>query len=179
MELCLRDKIIAVAGGAGATGTAICEVLENEGAVPIIIDLDKGRNFTINSDLTDYVACEKAVGILIKNFGRIDGVVNCVSSYDLLLLEALPWLKKSGGAIVNITDLPAGSRGAASEAIYGGLIKGWAKELEGTGIRINAILAFPGADIAHTVAFILAGRGGLAHGELIHVEAIPEDSQFD
>jgi L-fucose dehydrogenase len=114
--------------------------------------------------------CKKAVKAVVKQFGRIDGLVNnagvndgvglehgdyerFVASlhknmihYYLMAHHALPELKKSQGAIVNITskvaDTGQGNTSAYAAANGGrnALTREWAVELLKYGIRVNAIV---------------------------------------
>lgn len=122
------------------------------------------------AELTQPEACEKAVKEVVKLFGRIDGVVNnagvndgvglesgnyegFVASlhknlihYYLVVHHALPELKKSKGAIVNISSKTAEtgqgntSAYAASNGGRNALTREWAVELLPYGIRVNAIV---------------------------------------
>jgi L-fucose dehydrogenase len=122
------------------------------------------------AELTDPNACEKAVQEIISRFGRIDGVVNnagvndgvslengnyqaFVASlhknlihYYLIVHHALPELKKSKGAIVNISSKTAetGQGGTSAYAASNGgrnaMTREWAVELLKYGIRVNAIV---------------------------------------
>lgn len=114
--------------------------------------------------------CEKAVQEAVRAFGRIDGVVNNAGANDGVGLEngspeafaqsiannlyhyyslvhfALPELKKSQGAIVNISSKTAvtgqgGTSGyVAAKGAQLALTREWAVELLPYHIRVNAIL---------------------------------------
>ena len=124
----------------------------------------------IVAELTDPGECEKAIVEIIKRFGRIEGLVNNagvndgvglengnydafieslhrnVVHYYLLAHYALPELKKSKGAIVNITSKTAetGQGGTSGYAAANGgrnaLTREWAVELLKYNIRVNAIV---------------------------------------
>jgi len=181
MDLHLNNKIIIVTGGAKGIGEGIVKVLANEGAVPVIIGRNEkdnlatvasvgGKAAQVTAELSDPVACEKAVKQVIEKFGRIDGVVNNAGANDgvglengnyeafmaslhknmvhyyLIVHHALPELKKSKGAIVNITSKTAetGQGGTSAYAAANGgrnaLTREWAVELLKYGIRVNAIV---------------------------------------
>ena len=129
-----------------------------------------GKCGQVPAELMDPAACEKAVRSVIEKFGRIDGVVNNAGANDGVGLEsgnyeafmaslhknmihyylvakyALPELKKSKGAIVNITSKTAetGQGGTSAYAAANGgrnaLTREWAVELLKYGIRVNAIV---------------------------------------
>ncbi len=129
-----------------------------------------GRCGQVAAELSDPAACEKAVKAVIDKFGRIDGVVNNAGANDgvglengnyeafiaslhknmihyyLVVHHALPELKKSKGAIVNITSKTAetGQGGTSAYAAANGgrnaLTREWAVELLKYGIRVNAIV---------------------------------------
>jgi len=184
MDLQLTNKVIIVTGGAKGIGEGIVKVLAKEGAVPVIVGRSEednrkvvqaveaggGKAAQVVAELTDPVACEKAVEAVIKQFGRIDGLVNNagvndgvglengtyekfmaslhknVVHYYLMAHYALPELKKSKGPILNITSKTADTgqgNTSAYAAANGGrnaLTREWAVELLKYGIRVNAIV---------------------------------------
>jgi NAD(P)-dependent dehydrogenase (short-subunit alcohol dehydrogenase family) len=184
MNLGLKDKVIIVTGGAKGIGEGIVNVLANEGAIPVIIGRNEEDNkklldelnsagkkaFHVVAELTKPEECEKAVWAVLKNFGRIEGLVNNAGVNDGVGLEsgnyqkfmeslhknlvhyylmvhfALPELKKSKGAIVNISSKTAEtgqgntSAYAASNGGRNALTREWAVELLKYGIRVNAIV---------------------------------------
>lgn len=129
-----------------------------------------GRAFHVIAELTDPAASERAVQTVLEQFGRIDGLVNNAGvndgvglehgSYDAFMASlhrnvvhyylmahfALPALKASKGAIVNITSKTAetGQGGTSAYAAANGgrnaLTREWAVELLKYGIRVNAVV---------------------------------------
>jgi L-fucose dehydrogenase len=184
MDLQLKDKVIIVTGGAKGIGEGIVKVLAAEGAIPVIVGRSEadnkkvvaeiesggGKAFQVEAELTNPAASEKAVEVILKKFGRIDGLVNNagvndgvglehgnyekfmaslhknVVHYYLMAHYALPALKKSKGAIVNIGSKTAetGQGGtsayAAANGGRNGLTREWAVELLKYGIRVNAVI---------------------------------------
>lgn len=184
MDLQLKDKVIIVSGGAKGIGEGIVKVLAAEGAIPVIIGRSEednlkaikaieaagGKAFQVAAELTSAAECEKAIRKIIKQFNRIDGLVNNAGvndgvglesgdyekfmaslhknlvHYYLLAHHALPELKKSKGAIVNITSKTADtgqgntSAYAASNGGRNALTREWAVELLKYGIRVNAVV---------------------------------------
>ena len=139
------------------------------------IALDKirrdGRDgFHITADLSKPEECKKAIDFTKKQFGKIEGLVNNAGVNDGVGLEhgsyerfieslhknlvhyylmahfALPSLKKSKGAIVNISSKTAEtgqgntSAYAASNGGRNALTREWAVKLLPYGIRVNAII---------------------------------------
>src|ERR1700722_12776910 len=128
------------------------------------------KAFQVVAELTKPNDCEHAVKATIEKFGKIDGLVNNAGVNDGVNLEngnyelfveslhknlihyylmahfALPELKKSKGAIVNITSKTAetGQGGTSAYAAANGgrnaLTREWAVELLKYGIRVNAII---------------------------------------
>lgn len=122
------------------------------------------------AELTDPKQCEDAIKNAISKFGRIDGLVNNagvndgvslenggyedfmsslqrnVVHYYLMAHHALPELKKSKGAIVNIGSKTSftGQGGTSGYAAANGgrnsLTREWAVELLAYSIRVNAII---------------------------------------
>jgi NAD(P)-dependent dehydrogenase (short-subunit alcohol dehydrogenase family) len=125
---------------------------------------------TVEAELTYPEQCEKAVAEVVKKHGRIDGLVNNAGvndgvgledggyerfmeslhknlvHYYLLAHHALPYLKQSKGAIVNIGSKTAETgqgKTSAYAAANGGrnaLTREWAVDLLKYGIRVNAVI---------------------------------------
>src|ERR1700742_65307 len=90
MDLGLKDKVILISGGAKGIGKGIAVLLAKEGAIPVIAgrnendnkatvhEMEKtgSRSFYVTAELSDPAACEKAVDIVTKHWGRLDGLVN-------------------------------------------------------------------------------------------------------
>ena len=184
MDLKLKDKVIIVTGGSKGIGNAICTLLAEEGAISVIVGrhqadvLDAvklikdsgGQAFQAFAELTHKDECKDAVAQVVKEFGRIDGLVNNAGVNDGVGLEsgnyddfmrsiqrnvahyyamahyALPELKKSQGAIVNIGSKTSvtgqgGTSGyAASNGGRNALTREWALELLPYKIRVNAVI---------------------------------------
>lgn len=125
--------------------------------------------FFVQADLTTKEGCHKAVGKTAQTYGRIEGIVNNLGvndgvgfehSYDAFIdslklnlvhffevtKAALPWLKKSGGPVINIASKVAltGQGGTSGYAAAKGgvlaLTREWALELRESGIRVNAVV---------------------------------------
>ena len=129
-----------------------------------------GNAFQVVAELSEPSTSEQVINEIIAKFGRIDGLVNNAGvndgvglehgnyesfmaslhknlvHYYLLAHHALPWLKISKGAIVNITSKTAETgqgNTSAYAAANGGrnaLTREWAVELLKYGIRVNAIV---------------------------------------
>jgi L-fucose dehydrogenase len=129
-----------------------------------------GTAFQVAAELIRPEECRKAVDIILETAGRIDGLVNNAGVNDGVNLEngsyerfmeslhknlvhyylvahfALPELKKTKGAIVNITSKTAetGQGGTSAYAAANGgrnaLTREWAVELLKYGIRVNAVV---------------------------------------
>jgi L-fucose dehydrogenase len=184
MDLGLKDKVIIVTGGAKGIGEGIVKVLAAEGAIPVIVGRNEadnikavqaveatgGRAFQTPAELANPEACKAAVDAVMKEFGRIDGLVNNagvndsvgledgnyedfmsslhknVVHYYLMAHHALPALIKSKGAILNITskvaDTGQGNTSAYAAANGGrnALTREWAVELLKYSIRVNAVV---------------------------------------
>ena len=101
MDLHLNDKVIIVTGGAKGIGEGIVKVLAGEGAIPVIvgrneednrrlmneIHTDGKQTFQVVAELTHPDECKRAVDAVIKEFNRIDGVVNNAGVNDSVGLE--------------------------------------------------------------------------------------------
>lgn len=128
------------------------------------------RSHFIATELMEADNCERVVKETVERFGRIDGLVNNAGVNDGIGLEkgspdayvaslrrnllhyynmahfALPHLKQSKGAIVNISSKTAvtgqgnTSGYASSKGAQLALTREWAVELLPYGIRVNAVI---------------------------------------
>lgn len=128
------------------------------------------KGFQVVAELTNPDECEKVIKKIADKFGRIDGLVNNAGlndgvglekgSYELFVASlhnslihyylmahhALPYLKQSKGAIVNIGSKTAEtgqgntSGYAAANGGRNALTREWAVELLKYSIRVNAII---------------------------------------
>ncbi len=124
----------------------------------------------VEAELSDPAQCSSAVQQVLERFERIDGLINNAGANDgvglehgsyqgfidslhknvihyyLMAQEALPALKASKGAIVNISSKVAdtGQGGTSAYAAANGarnaLTREWAVELLPYGIRVNAVI---------------------------------------
>ena len=134
------------------------------------IEAEGGKALSVIAELTNPEACKNAVDQVITLCGRIDGLINnagvndgvglesgdykkFVASihknlvhYYLMAQHALPELKKTKGAIVNIGSKTADtgqgntSAYAASNGGRNALTREWAVELLKYGIRVNSVI---------------------------------------
>lgn len=184
MDLQLQNKVIVISGGAKGIGFGIAELLAQEGAIPFVVGRNEADNrkavdqllaagnraFHTVAELSQPAECKKAIDEVVRQFGRIDGLVNNagvndgvnlehgsyerfmqslhknVVHYYLLAHHALPELIKSKGAIVNIGSKTAetGQGGTSAYAAANGarnaLTREWAVELLKYNIRVNAVI---------------------------------------
>ncbi|OLE61296.1 MAG: short-chain dehydrogenase [Bacteroidetes bacterium 13_1_20CM_4_60_6] len=184
MDLQLKNKVILITGGAKGIGAAITRACAREGAVPVIVDKDKTAGEQLRrelqtpgapcgficTDLSLVANCAAAVETTLRDFERLDALVNNAGMNDKTGLEhgsperflrslelnlhhyynlahyALPALKRSQGSILNIASKVAltgqgGTSGyAAAKGAILSLTREWAAELLPCGIRVNAVL---------------------------------------
>jgi NAD(P)-dependent dehydrogenase (short-subunit alcohol dehydrogenase family) len=121
-------------------------------------------------DLTDFAASKQAFAAAAARFGKIDGLANVAGGFRWQTLgdgdlsdwteqfamnlltaatatkAALPYLRASQGAIVNVASAPAKKAGAgmgayaASKAGVLRLTESLAEEEKNAGVRVNAVL---------------------------------------
>jgi L-fucose dehydrogenase len=184
MDLQLKDKVIVVTGGAKGIGAGIVHACAAEGAIPVIVGRDadagkqvqgeiqktRGRCGLISVDLSTPESCSHSVDQVLKDFGRLDALVNNAGRNDKVGLEegnpdeyvaslnrnlvhyyamahySLPHLKSSRGSIVNIgsktaiTGQGSTSGYASSKGAIMALTREWAAELLPYGIRVNTVI---------------------------------------
>lgn len=184
MDLGLQDKVVIVTGGAKGIGEAISRLIVAEGGIAVIAgrkesDNEKtvaelrkggGKAFGIVAELGKVEDCKKVIDQTIKEFGRIDGLINNAGANDGVGLEsgspekfmqslqnnlshyynlahyALPYLKATKGNIVNIgskvADTGQGNTSgyAASKGGINALTREWAVELLPFSVRVNTVI---------------------------------------
>jgi L-fucose dehydrogenase len=184
MDLQLKGKVVLITGGAKGIGEAITRGCAREGAIPVFVDKDAeaGKRLQtelviagatcsfICADVLSVENCRVGVEQTLKEYGRLDVLVNNVGVNDNVGLEsggpekfvsslrlnlfhyynmahfALPALKKSQGCILNIASKVAvtGQGGTSGYASAKGAIlsltRDWAAELLGCGVRVNALV---------------------------------------
>jgi len=145
---------------------------DNKSMLAVVTDIEKsgGKASFAMAELTDPEQCRLAVESTIEKYGKIDGVVNNAGINDGVGLEngnyedflrsinrnlthyylmahfALPELKKTQGAIVNIGSKTSvtGQGGTSGYAAANGgrnaITREWAVELLPYNIRVNAVI---------------------------------------
>jgi ribitol-5-phosphate 2-dehydrogenase (NADP+) / D-ribitol-5-phosphate cytidylyltransferase len=73
--LSLKGKRIAIAGGTGGIGSALCRLLEAEGAIPIALGRSAKQYPT---DLTSYESASSTFDKIHQDFGPLDGLINSI-----------------------------------------------------------------------------------------------------
>lgn len=166
----IGEGIVKVLAAEGAIPVIIGRTEEHNQATVAAVEAAGQRAFQVVAELTHPDESEKAVNAVLEQFGRIDGLVNNAGENDGVGLEsgnyerfmaslhknvvhyylmahyALPALKESKGAIVNISSKTAetGQGGTSAYAAANGgrnaLTREWAVELLKYGIRVNAII---------------------------------------
>jgi L-fucose dehydrogenase len=184
MDLQLKGKVVLITGGAKGIGAAITRACARESAIPVVLDKDCDAGEQLRAELQKLDAscglicadllpaknCAAAIESTLRDFGRLDVLVNNAGINDNAGLEhgspekflrslelnlhhyynmahyALPALKKSQGCIMNIASKVAvtgqgGTSGyAAAKGAILSLTREWAAELLPYGIRVNALL---------------------------------------
>lgn len=125
----LADKIILIAGGAGAIGSATAAAVRAEGGTPIVADLAGQPGIDFALDVTSEPEWMRAVETIDAAHGRLDGLVNAAGVVALGSIEqtdfatwkkvlavnldgtflgckhAFGLLKRRGGSIVNLSSV--------------------------------------------------------------------------
>ena len=166
----IGEGIVKVLAAEGAIPVIIGRSEEDNLITVKAIEATGGKCFQVKAELSNPDECKQAVEAVINQFNRIDGLVNNAGANDgvglengdyekfmaslhknlihyyLLAHHALPELKKTKGAIVNITSKTAdtGQGGTSAYAASNGgrnaLTREWAVELLKYGIRVNAVV---------------------------------------
>ena len=184
----LRNKVALVTGGDSGIGRATSVLFAREGADIAILYLEENEDarktqalieeegvkcLTIAGDAGDNVFCERAVRRVVKEFGRIDVLVNdCAEQHEQDALEAISreqlertfrtnifsyfYMTKAalphmaeGSAIVNVTSVTA-YRGSphlidysATKGAIVAFTRSLAKSLAERKIRVNGVAPGP------------------------------------
>jgi 3(or 17)beta-hydroxysteroid dehydrogenase len=144
----LKDKIVLVTGAAGAVGQAVAAAVKREGGVAVATDLAQRPGIAHALDVTSETDRQTVLGEVERAHGRLDGLVNAAGIALLATIEdtdyaswrrvlavnldgtflgckhALALLKRSGGAIVNLSSISGivgGHNLAAYNASKGGV----------------------------------------------------------
>jgi L-fucose dehydrogenase len=166
----IGEGIVKVLAKEGAIPFIVGRSADDNEAAVAAVAADGGKAFQVVAELTVPDASEAAVKAVLAKCGRIDGLVNNAGvndgvglekggyegfmaslhknlvHYYLLAHHALPALKKTKGAIVNISSKTAetGQGGTSAYAAANGgrnaMTREWAVELLKYGIRVNAIV---------------------------------------
>ena len=166
----IGEGIVKVLAKEGAIPCIIGRSTADNLKVVEVVEASGGKAFQFAAELTEPGECENAVNAVLSQFNRIDGLVNNAGVNDGVGLEsggyekfmaslhknvvhyylmahfALPALKQSKGAILNITSKTADtgqgntSGYAAANGGRNALTREWAVELLKYGIRVNAIV---------------------------------------
>lgn len=166
----IGEGICKVLANEGAIPVIVGRNEDDNQVTVTAIEKSGGKAFSVKGELSVPAQCEEAIKKVAEKFGRIDGLVNNagvndgvglesgnyekfmsslhknVVHYYLMAHYSLPWLKKSKGAIVNITSKTAETgqgNTSAYAAANGGrnaLTREWAVELLKYSIRVNAVV---------------------------------------
>jgi len=162
--------IVKVLAGEGAIPVIVGRSEEDNTKTVSEVTAGGGKAFQIVAELTEPEASERAVKTTLQKFGKIHGLVNNAGENDGVGLEhgtyekfmaslhknvvhyylmahyALPALKETRGAIVNISSKTAEtgqgntSAYAASNGGRNALTREWAVELLKYNVRVNAVI---------------------------------------
>src|SRR5262245_30532827 len=144
----LQDKIVLVAGAAGAIGRAAAAAVKREGGVVIAADIARSAGVDHSLDVTAEADWQRVLAEVDRTHGRLDGLVNAAGIALLASIEdtdyaswrrvlavnldgtflgckhALALLKRGGGSIVNLSSISGivgGHNLAAYNASKGGV----------------------------------------------------------
>ena len=159
----LRDKVILITGGAGAVGSAVAEAVVRDGGIAIDTDLANREGIDHVLDVTSEADWQRVIRAVEASAGRLDGLVNAAGIAEMGTIEdtdyamfrrtmainvdgtflgckyALALMKKTGGAIVNISSV-SGLVGGHNLAAYNaskGAVRLLSKSVALHGARLN------------------------------------------
>jgi NAD(P)-dependent dehydrogenase (short-subunit alcohol dehydrogenase family) len=159
----LADKVVLIAGAAGAVGAAVAAAVAREGGRPIRTDLAGRPGIDHTLDVTSQDDWTRVIGDIDRTIGRLDGLVNAAGVAVLATIEdtdyttwrrviavnldgtflgckqAFTLLKRTGGSIVNLSSISGivgGHNLAAYNASKGG-VRLLTKSIALHGARLN------------------------------------------
>lgn len=131
----LCGKRFAITGGTGGIGTALTDILFEQGAIPILLSRS-APNFPV--DLTSFSSTQETFQKIFAQYGPLDGLINCVGFLTVKPLHLLSQAEidqliatnltsviyschsaqiKPGGHIINLAS-SSYTRGRKNYAIY-------------------------------------------------------------
>lgn len=145
----MSDNIAVVTGGAGDLGRGICRALTKAGATVVVLDTEtssaESADKVIKCDVTDPASCAAAVADVVRDFGRVDTLVNLAQRWNKLPLvdvddaemrlvfESGPYATlrmmqlcypsmkaRGGGAVINFGSASGTQGGVKGEGAYAG-----------------------------------------------------------
>jgi len=161
----LREKVVVVIGGTEGIGLALCEQLKNIGSMVVPLS----RRSTPPLDVAKLSSVEEGFQRVVKQFGRIDHVVNCagdLSRKNVEFMSAQEWrdvwsvnmdgcfyvakaaigyLRESNGSLLYVgsSSYTRGRGGYAayssSKAALVNFVQALAEELSRDQIRVNVV----------------------------------------
>src|SRR5207244_1147740 len=82
----LLGQRIAITGGTGGIGKILCQLLKNEGAIPIPLSRSSS-DYSV--DLTSYRDTRFTFDKILQEHGHLDGLVNCIGLLKSKQLDQL------------------------------------------------------------------------------------------
>lgn len=196
-------RAIVVTGAGRGIGEACARELARLGAGVVVNDVDQdaarrvagdilakgGQAVAHPADISSRAAAAGLIECAVREFGRIDGLVNNAAlmavgdlvEYDEQVLRRLlevnvvgvvncaaeavtRMLEQGSGSIVNVTSgahlgLPHMSLYAATKGAVASLTYAWAAETTGTGVRVNALSPFAVGHMTEMTDRYLMERG--------------------
>lgn len=174
-----KDKVVIITGGNRGIGFSTAKCFTEEGAKVVLAARDENLGIAkakelnglfVKTDVTSEQDCQNVILETVKNFGKIDVLINCagiiyrnrnveqtsleewnatfdtnVKSTFLMTKFALPELRKTKGAIVNLSSYVGlvgfknTSAYAASKAAIVNFTRSAALDYALEGIRINCV----------------------------------------
>ena len=96
----MRDRVYIVTGGATGIGEGIVNVLRSNGARVAVFQPDASYADSIVCDVRDPEAVNRAIGAVVRAYGRLDGLVNSAALTGLA--AAAPFLETSAQHIDDV-----------------------------------------------------------------------------
>jgi 2-C-methyl-D-erythritol 4-phosphate cytidylyltransferase len=98
----LAGKRLVVTGGTGGIGQAICTLLKEQGAIPLVLSRSSEP---YSADLTSYEATKQAFNQILVEYGPLDGLINSIGWLKTKEFDQLSNEEIDGQIATNLTGV--------------------------------------------------------------------------
>ena len=159
----LGSRLVVHCNASRDAAEAVAAECRKEGAEAMVVQGDVANAATVKRIVAEAVAAFGRIDVLINNAGGMSGgrtriedyteayvqqvlAVNC-TQVAMFMHETIPLMRRQkSGNVINVTSIAARNGGGGGAILYAGakafvstVTRGWAKEVAGDNIRVNAV----------------------------------------